>query len=168
MLMGCQCTVNGVDTVSSTNRTEGQWLTEKQQQIIFVISAIRSVSMQGGREIAPSMYKQLLPKEVKDVREKLARQQRQQCPLCGRLLKDPCLDHDHDTGAIRGVLCRNCNRVEGKIFFWVRTTGANPVEFLRRLARYWVKHSVNKHGLLHPSHGKPKKKRPRKRKCLNL
>ena len=108
--------------------------------------------------------KKLLAKEIPDVREKIKKRQRDQCPLCGRVLKDPCLDHDHDSGAIRGVLCRNCNRVEGKIQFWVKTVGVNRVDFIRRLAKYWLKHAVSNHGLIHPTHGKPKKRRKRKRK----
>jgi hypothetical protein len=111
--------------------------------------------------------KQLQQADIKTVRERLERSQRGQCPLCGKVLRDPVLDHDHDTGAIRATLCRNCNRVEGKLNFWVKTAGPSLLEkvsFLRRLAKYWLKHSENKHGLLHPSHGKPKKRRKRKRK----
>lgn len=123
--------------------------------------------MPEGKETTPiSMqeHKKLLSKEIKPTREKLQKQQRDQCPLCHRVLKDPCLDHDHQSGAIRAVLCRNCNRVEGKIFFWARLTGKDPVEFVRNLAKYWLKHTENRHGLIHPLHGKPKKRKKRKKK----
>ncbi len=36
------------------------------------------------------------------------------CAICGRE-DDLCIDHDHDTGIIRGILCRNCNRALGLI-----------------------------------------------------
>jgi len=40
------------------------------------------------------------------------------CPICGKTLEpnssDVCLDHDHNTGEIRGVLCRACNLYIGK------------------------------------------------------
>jgi hypothetical protein len=40
------------------------------------------------------------------------------CSICGKELKpnssDACLDHDHLTGDIRGVLCRYCNGYIGK------------------------------------------------------
>lgn len=31
------------------------------------------------------------------------------CAVCGDPLLHPYLDHDHDTGAARGVLCPACN-----------------------------------------------------------
>jgi hypothetical protein len=31
------------------------------------------------------------------------------CEICKRAMKRPCVDHDHDTGAMRGILCHRCN-----------------------------------------------------------
>ena len=31
-----------------------------------------------------------------------------------------CIDHDHDTGITRGVLCGNCNRKEGTMKEWAK------------------------------------------------
>ena len=41
----------------------------------------------------------------------------QTCALCGRPFSTPlrkCVDHDHKTGAIRGILCNLCNRALGQ------------------------------------------------------
>jgi len=42
------------------------------------------------------------------------RRQRGKCPICNNLLKEygreQAIDHDHQTGRVRGVLCRLCNR----------------------------------------------------------
>lgn len=35
--------------------------------------------------------------------------QKGRCAICGRT-NDLCVDHDHTTGKIRGILCRKCNK----------------------------------------------------------
>lgn len=36
------------------------------------------------------------------------------CEVCGTC-EDLCIDHDHDTGRVRGVLCRKCNTALGML-----------------------------------------------------
>lgn len=36
------------------------------------------------------------------------------CALCAKPLHRPCVDHDHTTGVVRGLLCDNCNTGLGK------------------------------------------------------
>ena len=45
-------------------------------------------------------------------RNKLLHEQDYQCPICGCQLSsqdNPCVDHCHTSGAIRGILCSRCN-----------------------------------------------------------
>ena len=37
------------------------------------------------------------------------------CALCGNSMRMPAIDHDHQTGAIRGIICSWCNGMLGKI-----------------------------------------------------
>lgn len=45
----------------------------------------------------------------------MLQQQRNKCAVCGVLMARPCIDHCHDTGAIRGLLCIGCNTAIGSL-----------------------------------------------------
>lgn len=55
--------------------------------------------------------------------------QEEKCAVCGRpeTGKRLALDHDHTTGAFRGLLCSTCNRY---------LVGSNTVETIKRVAAY--------------------------------
>lgn len=62
----------------------------------------------------------LKEKDIKPLREALSKKQRGLCLICKKPLNAPCLDHHHKkrikgSGRIRGVLCRSCNVMLGKI-----------------------------------------------------
>jgi Recombination endonuclease VII len=31
------------------------------------------------------------------------------CAICHEPMNPPCIDHDHESGVVRALLCRNCN-----------------------------------------------------------
>lgn len=107
--------------------------------------------------------------ELKEVRQELFVKQKGICPLCETDLgalpsKQMCVDHDHaktgpSAGAIRGVLCSNCNGREGAIRNRVMRAKRKitPIKWLENLLAYWKKHSTNQTGLIHPSHKEKKK-----------
>ena len=35
------------------------------------------------------------------------------CAICSKVLDRPYIDHDHETGRIRGILCQHCNTALG-------------------------------------------------------
>ena len=106
-------------------------------------------------------------KDVQALTAKLLKEQGYKCPLCHGPMragskKQPVLDHDHQTGAVRGVLCRNCNGIEGKVFNLARRAKNNLSEFewLVNLARYWKLHSTPQHGgIFHHTHKTDEEKR---------
>ena len=112
------------------------------------------------------MLKQLKTKEIKHVREEILQQQNGICAICGNTIKEKTgisLDHQHKrkkeeigedgAGLIRGVLCRSCNVLEGKIW---NNTGRyiqpnniqDRIEFLEKLVLYYKKEN---YPLIHPS-----------------
>lgn len=106
--------------------------------------------------------KRLTPKQQKEVKDAMIQQLKSEhefyCPLChrsfdeleeknrtqalkGKRYTSPiALDHDHETGHIRGLLCTSCNRVEGSInqaiTRWGATKREGITEYLRNLIDY--------------------------------
>ncbi len=60
------------------------------------------------------------------------------CPIC-EVNPATHVDHDHDTGVIRGVICNGCNRVIGR---FDKNKG-----MLERLMRYYEKAKKSRQGL---------------------
>lgn len=107
--------------------------------------------------------------ELVGIKLDMLKAQKGRCPLCGyrmRRLDDACLDHDHSTGALRSVVCRNCNAMEGKIFNCIKRARRDntPMEWLENLRNYWILHAENQHGLLHHTHKTEEEKRIRRNK----
>lgn len=103
--------------------------------------------------------------QVGPTRAALAERQGGRCALClGKLgLKaplDPVLDHDHKTGAIRGVLHRGCNSLYGKVENNAARYGVHSIPaFASGIANYQRQHAVNVTGLVHPTHKTEDEKR---------
>lgn len=108
----------------------------------------------------------LTAKQVPIVKQHIiAKEQGGQCPLCrrGLTVETGCMDHDHITGRVRGILCRGCNGAEGKIKnAFVRYGGSlrtDLVEFLRALADYLEYHRNNPRTFLYHLHRNEDEKR---------
>lgn len=37
------------------------------------------------------------------------------CPICEHVMVPPAVDHDHESGIVRGLLCRRCNSALGML-----------------------------------------------------
>lgn len=55
------------------------------------------------------------------------------CAICDAQHDSLCVDHDHDTGAVRKLLCRKCNTVIGQ--------ASDSVAILTRAISYLRNHS---------------------------
>ena len=107
----------------------------------------------------------LKQKDIHNLRQIIQISQDHKCCLCQVDLTSksitPCLDHDHTTGRIRGVLCRWCNRAEGKIKNLIvgakRTLTAK--EWTNHLINYWHCHEYSPREELHHTWKTPEEKR---------
>lgn len=105
--------------------------------------------------------------QVVPVREALLKKQEYRCPLCNGSMranakKNPALDHNHETGFIRDVLCINCNGIEGKVYNLIRRAKAEltPLAWLENFMAYHQRHATPQHGgILHHTHKTPEEKR---------
>ena len=108
-------------------------------------------------QLLQSRARKLKHREVNELRMAILSQQDNRCALCHEgiaELKDACLDHDHKTGFIRGVLCRNCNRGEGEVKTVATRCkrGGTSMNWLMSLVAYWTRHSTPQSNLIHPTH----------------
>tara|TARA_R110002051_G_scaffold489_3_gene2227 strand:+ start:556 stop:999 length:444 start_codon:yes stop_codon:yes gene_type:complete len=114
--------------------------------------------------------------QIPKAREIIQAQQGNQCAVCGisfavmtikgrkRVPKAlPCLDHDHTTGFVRGVLCTTCNGKfgEGKVkqAAVACARASSPIVWLRAMLAYWEKHEQPQTQYIHPEHKTEDEKR---------
>lgn len=118
--------------------------------------------------------RQIKSTEVKELREKILENQGFKCAICGKTLSEDdtgiSLDHQHrlnknqtlgtdGAGLIRGVLCRECNVYEGKIFnngtrYKQFKTVKERIEFLKQLIQYY---EAGTYPFIHPTEKVPEK-----------
>lgn len=116
----------------------------------------------------------LKTKQIPGVKQAMLINQNHRCKLCRIDLstkepKDVCLDHDHKTGKIRSVLCRNCNGIEGKVFNLANRAkrDGTPAWWLKRLLQYYSDHE-NGPEVYHPTHKTEEEKRLERNKKARL
>ena len=114
-------------------------------------------------------------KDIPALRDSIANTQQGLCRLCRTPLAStsrPCLDHDHKTGLIRGVLCLNCNGIEGKIHNLARRAKRGPEnsvrDFLVSVIEYWDFFLINPRKEIHPTHKTDEEKRVLRNKKARL
>lgn len=67
-----------------------------------------------------SSMRKLARSQMPSFRVRKLKEQGGLCPLCGKPIDlkikgEGVIDHDHDSGEIRGILHRSCNAAEGKV-----------------------------------------------------
>lgn len=106
--------------------------------------------------------RKLTRSEIAEARADLLHRQAWRCALCQLPCKvaDAVLDHNHQTGAVRGTLHRSCNALLGKVENNHKRYGVTQLSaFLHGAAAYLQHHSTNVTGLIHPLHKTDEEKR---------
>jgi hypothetical protein len=66
---------------------------------------------------------------------RLLNEQQGVCRICGDLMGSPHVDHNHETGKVRGLLCRHCNSALG-LFKDNLTTIAKALDYLTEFTHF--------------------------------
>ena len=108
--------------------------------------------------------RKLLRNEVESVLKQLVTKQGGTCGICSKPFTrtdGPVLDHNHDTGIIRGACHRSCNGAEGRVKTRAQMghKGVAPDDYMIGLGKYLEFHKIPKVLLLHPSHKSDDEKR---------
>lgn len=103
---------------------------------------------------------------LKAMTVKILKDQGGLCLLCGLRIdlsipREGCVDHDHESGEVRGVLHRSCNAAEGKVANAAGRWGAKGMSYaqivpwLERLLSYYKREGT---GYMYPGHKSPEQK----------
>lgn len=103
------------------------------------------------------MAVKLTATQVPVVLKQLVAKQESRCAICGYHFTprdSAVLDHNHDSGFIRGAVHRSCNGAEGRIKTKAHLghKGVPPYEYLIGLGKYLELHKTPKYNFLHPTH----------------
>ena len=109
--------------------------------------------------IKEPMVKRVKSTGLSTIRQELLESQEYKCGICEIDLKEEHgtnqhVDHHHETGMIRGVLCQKCNLLEGTMLYRFRRSGhvargTDYIKWVEQLLEYLKKPYTEYE---HPSH----------------
>ena len=83
-------------------KTNSKWCSNKcRSQVHLTPAKTRKYRLKNKYGLTEQMFQDMLS------------QQNNQCMICREVMDQPYVDHDHQTGRIRGLLCTYCNTLLG-------------------------------------------------------
>jgi hypothetical protein len=61
----------------------------------------------------------------------LLKKQKDKCKICKQIMQSPCVDHNHKTGKVRGLLCIKCNAALGHFGDTLEKLMKGPIKYLQ-------------------------------------
>jgi len=109
-----------------------------KKNIVEIKAQKRKIYKKNSREIRSNILKSLYGITLNE-KELMIKAQNNKCAICGVIFSEGdkrkrgwcCVDHNHITGAIRGILCGNCNHGIGK-FKENKYILENAIDYLER------------------------------------
>jgi len=107
--------------------------------------------------------------QIPEIRKMLMAKQNGVCPVCkGDLTRTMAIniviDHDHETGNVRAVMHRGCNKAEGSVLSTLRRWGkaeskTEVIKTLENLLEFWKLHKQDQTGITYYGHKTSTEKR---------
>ena len=107
--------------------------------------------------------------DIPEIRKMLIAKQNGVCPICGKDLTrvspvNQVVDHCHETGFVRAVVHRGCNKVEGSVLNTVRRWGKagtmdEIISTMIRLVSFWELHATPQTDIIYYNHKTAAEKR---------
>jgi len=122
-----------------------KWKLKNREKVISYSRKAYRLDIDKSRERSRKYYAENRQKELDRIRLKkygitgelfreLLKKQNNKCPICQKkLTQNPSVDHDHNTGEVRGLICSPCNIAIGNAY--------DSPKILRAMADYLEKHN---------------------------
>lgn len=97
------------ESLEKQRLSKAKWLSNNREKVNESRKVNRKTPYLSRLEVLRNKYG-LSEEDYESIRDV----QKGRCAICGKSLEPPCVDHCHETGRVRGLLCVGCNTAIGQ------------------------------------------------------